>query len=248
MRRVARVWLLLAAGAALLLAGGLGAEDFWKKKPASAWTEKEALQVVQDSPWAKEQRILHPNRTLSTETSIRVAGGDRDPRDETESTLPPEAQRDPNREPPRRPPPQDITRGSYLVRWESAGPVEDAFARLEELGERKKALAEAPAPRLPANRYVVTVRILEPAEPGPDLFDDLSLDTLRKRARLATRHGEVAASEAERSGTEAVHFFFQRDFNGKPLLEDGREQVEFHFRGERFNLGAEFEIRRDDVR
>ncbi|HEX9764112.1 MAG TPA: hypothetical protein VGA39_02415 [Candidatus Acidoferrales bacterium] len=248
MRSVARVSMVLAAGAGLLLAGVLGAEEFWKKKPASAWTEKEALKVVRDSPWAKEQRILNPNRTLSTGASIRVAGAQGDPRDETQATLPPEAQRDPNREPPRRPPPQDITRASYLVRWESAGPVEDAFARLEELGERKKALAEAPSPRLPANRYVVTVRILEPAEPGPDVFDDLTLDTLRKRARLATRHGEVAASEAERSGKEAVHFFFQRDFNGKPLLDDGREQVEFYFRGDRFNLEAEFEIRKDDIR
>jgi hypothetical protein len=244
-----RAWIpvLLAAGVLAVVSAGAGAEEFWTRKPASEWTAKEALQVVRDSPWAKEQPIAHPRQAVSMGASVPV--GDRDPREEIESTLPPEAQRDPNREPPRRPPPQPlITRGSYLVRWESAGPVEDAFARLEELGERKKALAEAPAPRLPENRYVVTVKILQPAEPGPDLFDDLSLDTLRKRARLKTRHGEVAAEEAERTGTAAVHFFFVRDFSGKPLLEGGRERVEFHFRGERLTLAAEFEVRKDDVR
>jgi len=232
--------LLLAVATLWVFAGAAaGAEEFWKKKPASEWTAKEALTVVQDSPWAKELNIVHPRQVVSVGT---IGPAD------VESTLPPEAQRDPNREPPRLPPHQPLTRASYLVRWESAGPVEDAFARLEELGERKKALTEAPAPRLPENRYVVTVRILEPAEPGPDLFDDPSLDTLRKRARLKTRHGEVAAAEAERSGTAAVHFFFHRDFSGKPLLEGGRERVEFHFRDERFNLEAEFEIRKDDVR
>ncbi|MGH9787258.1 MAG: hypothetical protein ACRD4U_00970 [Candidatus Acidiferrales bacterium] len=237
-----RAWtsVSLAAAGLLLLAGrATGAEEFWKKKAASEWTAKEALKVVQDSPWAKEVNVVHPRQALSV--------GTLGPAD-VESTLPPEAQRDPNREPPRRPPHQPLTRASYVVRWESAGPVEDAFARLEELGERKKALAEAPAPRLPENRYVVTVRVVRAAEPGPDIFDDLSLDALRKRAHLRTRHGEVAAQEAERSGASGVHFFFPRDFSGEPLLEGERERVEFFFRGDRFTLEAEFDIRRDEVR
>lgn len=46
----------MAKSSALLLAFVLGlyAEDFWKTKPYTEWTEKEIKRVLTNSPWAKE--------------------------------------------------------------------------------------------------------------------------------------------------------------------------------------------------
>src|SRR5207302_11120258 len=69
-----------------------------------------------------------------------------------------------------------------LVRWESATPVAQAFARLAELGERPAAAFQAPPPRLPADRYVVTA-VLERA--GGKGFDPFAVTPAGKPALVA---------------------------------------------------------------
>ncbi|HEX9764111.1 MAG TPA: hypothetical protein VGA39_02410, partial [Candidatus Acidoferrales bacterium] len=56
MRYAPRVLLLVAAGAAIV--GAAWAGDFWREKPASAWTAEESLRVLLDSPWAKTKVAL----------------------------------------------------------------------------------------------------------------------------------------------------------------------------------------------
>jgi hypothetical protein len=67
MSRVQKSWLLLV-NAVLLLA----VEPSWKNKPISAWTEEEARQILDDSPWAKTVKAtIH---RLQTEDERRDAG------------------------------------------------------------------------------------------------------------------------------------------------------------------------------
>jgi len=239
----------------LILAAAGWAGDFWREKPASAWTDEEALKVVRDSPWAKEEHIVQPPFTVTAGTGISTQSGERRGRSRRDADLPPlppEMERPPD---PNRPPPlprrEDFTQASYLVRWESSGTVRAAFERLRELGMEASAEFQAPAPRLPDDRYVVTVKVTRPAQPGPDLFDGMDLGTLLDRARLKTRRGEVEPMEVERSGkgaSAAVHFLFPREVKGRPLLESEKERVEFEFEGEQLTLKSKFEIQRDDVR
>jgi hypothetical protein len=131
---------------------------------------------------------------------------------------------------------------SFLIRWESATPVMDAFARLEQLGEHKTASFQAPAVRHPADRYVVTVKLENPGLKGFDPFtvttgEPLLLTTLK------SRHGLVKPVEVEFSGvgvSSAVHLFFPRSVEGVPLFSGRRDWAEFQLVGQGFAARCRF--------
>lgn len=222
---------LLGLATALLLAGLAQADEFWQKKPPRDWTVDEALKLVLDSPWAHEEAVIVGVRSLR----------DRSRRYD------PFSARVGRRGFPSSPLPWPISppTAAYLVRWESATMVAEAFTRLEELGERTSALFQAPPPRLPDDRYVITVKTTRPPPGGPDIFDNLTKFQLRRRAQLKTKHGTVLPREVERSGlgaSAAVHFFFPRTREGTPLVQNEREVVEFRFEGNRSALGCKFKL------
>jgi hypothetical protein len=134
---------------------------------------------------------------------------------------------------------------AFLVRWESATPVTQAFARLEELGERSVAEFQAQAPRLPEERYVITVKLEQAGRAG---FEPFTVTTAAKpalRATLKTRRGTVAPLEVDFTGTGAsssVHFFFPRTLGGAPLLGPGRDSAEFTLRGIGFEVRSKFTL------
>jgi hypothetical protein len=134
---------------------------------------------------------------------------------------------------------------SYLVRWESALPIKQAWVRLKELGELAMAHFQAPTPRLPEDRYVVTVKTTRPPDPEPDIFLGLTEEDLRGRAQLKTPAGIVHPLEAERSGVgaaAAIHFFFPRLVEGQPLFRPGRQTAEFSFECRHAVLRSKFTI------
>lgn len=231
---------VLGLSTAVLLASlvpPLLGEDFWKTKPAGTWTVEEALRVVMDSPWAHEEVVANPRLIAGTGTTLGEARRDRgiSPVPRPPSRASREAE----------PTPSDFVTATYLVRWESARPVEEAFARLKGLGEHTSANFQAPPPRLPADRYVITVKITRPPEAGNDLFEHLGPQQLRARARLKTSRGTVAPMEVQRSGMEAtaaVHFFFPRHYLGQPLLGAQRETVVFRFESRRMSLKSKFTL------
>jgi hypothetical protein len=235
-------------------AGLLHADDFWKNKPRSEWTLKQTLKLLQDSPWARQEPLVMPleapgSGLVYDPNGIRcdpasmdrhgncITSGARSPAGSSRSR------------------PGDISNENpviYLVRWESSAPIEDAFARLAELGEKATAQYLASPPRLPADRYVVTLKALERAapvgqRPGPmpaDPFGSIENDESGPRARLVVGDRAVPASETERSGigaADAVYFFFPRTVDGLPIIPEDREsRVVFEFRGERFFLRTRF--------
>jgi hypothetical protein len=143
------------------------------------------------------------------------------------------------------PGPVSFATASYLIRWESAQPVADAFARLKELEADASASFQSPVSRRPADRYVVTVKTTRPAAVGVDIFAHMTEQQLREAARLKTKRGVVPPLEAERSGVgaaEAIHFFFPRTYQNRPLLAAERDTVEFRFQRKSFKLRTKFRL------
>src|SRR5260221_8840559 len=216
------------------------ADDFWKQKPAAQWSHEEALKLVRHSPWAKVEAVVF--RRTEIEASYSISTGKRhcdpdtiDANGNCMQKMKLEPPVDSSRSPDGAPRLSPST--AFLVRWESAAPVNQAFARLEELGEHTLATFLAQAPRIPADRYVITVKLDQPGFTGFEPFAATPARTPNLRATLKTRRGIVAPLEIEFTGTgtsSAVHFFFQRTLDGTPLLCPVTDAAEFSMRGAGF--------------
>ena len=217
----------IAAGAALL------AGNDWKKKPPAEWTAEEALEVLQNSPWAKKKMVL-ANRPTPGQ-GPRSAGARR-------SSGPRLSGRN-RRNPRNRRNRKEFSGPTILVRLESARKVEAAFARLQELKLGVSARYQSPPPRLPEDRYVITIKTVVPGRSGINPLQKMPEEHLKTAALLKTRHGQVNPAEVERSGegaTAAVHFFFPRTNEGAPLINLQNPQMEFRIKSKRISLKAKF--------
>lgn len=224
------------------------ADDFWKHKPAAQWSASEALKLVRRSPWAKLEVVVFGEReadaAFSVSTGTRHCDPDAiDPNGNCMQKGRVEAPVDSSRQTDAAPLIKPWA--GFLVRWESAAPVAQAFARLEELGEREAAAFQAPTPRLPADRYVITVKL---EQPGRKSFEPFAVTPAGKPvlvATLKTRRGIVAPLEVGFTGTGAtssVHFLFPRTVDGASLLGPGRDEAEFTLRGAGFIVHCKFTL------
>jgi hypothetical protein len=224
------------------------ADDFWKQKPPAQWSHAEALKLVRHSPWAKVEAVVFRRTEIQASYSISTGRRhcDTDAIDQNGNCLqkgkvepPVDSSQSPDGAPRLSP------STAFLVRWESAAPVSQAFARLEELGERTLAAFLAQAPRVPADRYVITVKLDQPGFAGFEPFAATPARTPDLRATLKTRRGIVAPLEIEFTGTgtsAAVHFYFPRTLEGAPLLGPGSDGAEFTMRGAGFAVYSKFRL------
>ena len=227
------------------------ADDFWKHKPSADWTPAEALKIVRRSPWAKvgivvflrrdaEAAYSGPTGTNHCDSDAIDPNGNCMQKGRVEAPIDSSQQIDAA--------PMLTPSAAFLVRWESAGTVTQAFARLAELGQHAVAEFQAQALRVPGDRYVITVKL---EQPGRASFDPFAVTPARKpvlHATLKTRRGTVAPLETEFTGTGAnssVHFFFPRMVEGAPLLGAGRESAAFSLRGNGFAVHSKFTLDSD---
>ena len=224
------------------------ADDFWKHKPPAQWSVEEALKIVRRSPWAKLDVVVFMQQEPEASYSIPTGTKHCDPdaidanghcmqKGRVEAPVDSSRQLDAA--------PQLSPSAGLLVRWESAVPVSQAFARLEELGERAAAAFQAQAPRLPADRYVITVKLEQPGRVGFEPFAVTPQGKPVLRAALKTRRGTVAPLEVEFTGTgtsSSAHFFFPRTLDGAPLLGPGRDSAEFTLQGAGFAVRSKFTL------
>jgi len=237
MRRAARV----ATGCILLLlALAVRADDFWKRKPPSQWTADEALQILNNSPWTKQEPVATSAVTCDPE-NYDANGNCR----EQQFQFPSEPKRR------RKIPDTHFNMAIYLVRWDSAPEVAAAFARLEALGERASAVFRSPPPRRPADRYVITMNVVQPAKDSGDAFALREDNKAEKPVRLKTSRGTFAPLETEHSGVganEALHFFFPRVQNGQPILDPTGDSAEFIFEGKKVSVKSKFSLDANSLR
>lgn len=230
------------------------ADDFWKHKPSTQWTTDEALKLVRHSPWARlevvpllrresDPAFSIPTGTKHCDTDAIDKNGNCTQQGRIEMPVDSSRQLDAA--------PQLTPSAGMLVRWESAAPVAQAFARLEELGERAVAAFQAPSPRLPEDRYVITVKLEQPGRPGFEPFAVTPAGKPVLYATLKTRRGTVASLEVEFTGagtSSSAHFFFPRTLDGAPLLGPGRDSAEFTLQGAGFSVHTKFTLDPDFLR
>lgn len=224
------------------------ADDFWRHKPASQWSPAEALRLLGRSPWAKQEAVVFLRREAQASFSVPTGTYHCDPDaiDANGNCMQKgriEAPIDSSRQPDAAP--RLTPSAAILVRWESAIPVAQAFARLQELGERAVAEFQAQAPRLPADRYVITVKLQQAGIAGFDPFAVIPTGKPVLRATLKTRRGTVAPLEVEFTGigtSSSAHFFFPRTLDGVALLGPGRDSAVFNLQGAGFAVRSKFAL------
>jgi len=260
-----------ACGLLLALALTAGGSETWRGKPPAAWTQDEALEVLNDSPWARTVELYQPSgRRLGVySTGQKVV-----------------VQDSPNSpllivDPPPRFIEQEFLRAIYAVRWSSAATVQEALARLKQ-HSTAVADTQAPSEELSPDHFVLTARVVEPptesdidrlgrasvrlveSPPGgrndpsartiqqpspsvPDLFAGLSEEELREAASLRLEKDLTLKPErAVRHGlgtSEGVTFYFPRVSQGRPTIPPRADSVEFRFRAKNgITLKAKFKL------
>jgi hypothetical protein len=240
MRRALRI--ATVCGLLWVAALAARADDFWKRKPPSQWTADEALQILKSSPWTKQEPVATSAVTCDPD-NYDANGNCRDLRFQ----IP----REPKRRRGREISDTHFNIAIYLVRWDSAPEVAAAFARLEALGERASAVFRSPPPRRPKDRYVITMNVVQPAKDSGDPFALREDANEKEPVRLKTSRGTFVPLETEHSGVganEALHFFFPREQDGRPILDSKGDTVEFVFEGKKVSVKCKFSLDAESLR
>src|SRR5215469_13040092 len=245
----AAIQITVAVGISLLLLPVVArGDDFWKHKPPAQWTRSEALKLLRRSPWAKLEVVVFAQKESEAAFSVPTGTKHCDPDgiDQNGNCMqkgrieaPVDSSRQMDAAPLIKP------WAGILVRWESAVPVAQALARLAELREGPAAAFQAPPPRLPEDRYVITVKMEQAGRKG---FEPFAVTPAGKPALLGslrTSRGTVSPLEIEFTGVGAnssVHFFFPRTLDDAPLLGPGRDWAEFTLQAAGFAVHAKFTL------
>ncbi|HEY7547073.1 MAG TPA: hypothetical protein VID27_19425 [Blastocatellia bacterium] len=192
----------------------------WGKKPYHEWTEKEALRVLDDSPWGQTQAFT--DSTTSSGGPARNGDADR-AIDQGGSRV------------------SYISQINFRIRFLSARPVREAISRLMEIRDRqnspefKARLKDFVTEESPD--YVVVAVLCDSPHPTAKLqramgmLGGLSAEKLKGKAYLATSDGRRAPIEDyQPPGRDSVgaRFFFPRIIDGKPLVTDDRGEIRFY--------------------
>lgn len=239
--------LVLSLAAFSVLALKSYADDSWKHKPASEWSRSEVLKILRNSPWAKVEMLTFLPGQEQASLSVRTGTKHCDPdaidqngnclqKNRVEGPVDESRQLDAA--------PQISPSTTFLVVWQSLR-VSQAFARLHQLGEGAVIQFQAEPPRVPADRFVISVKL---EQPGRIRFSPLSVTpdgAPSLRALLKTEQGAVTPLETEFTGVganSAVHFFFPRTLNGTALLGPQSRLADFTLAGPGFAVHAKFKI------
>lgn len=239
--------LLNAAGLVLALGAAAAAGETWRGKAPEAWSQEEALQVLNDSPWARTVEFYQPSgRKLGVFTNGRKVVIQDSPTSPSRVYFPEPRYIE-----------AEMLRAVYAVRWSSAKMVQQALARLKE-HSTVVADTQAPPPDLPPDSYVLTVRVVEPPTEsnidrlgrpsvldehgrleteapmiGRDIFEGLKDEELQAAAELRLPGNvHLKPERAKRYGLgtgEGISFFFARTVDGRPTVPPNAGSVEFQF-------------------
>ena len=258
-----------ALGLALAASWALAAGEAWESKPASAWTQEEAVKLLTKSPWTAPVVL----QQMTGRQLARFEDGSTFGMWVVYRTSPDSPPRIFDQQPLEIK--QEFVDATYAVRWSSAAAVQQALARLEELSPVVKEMQAGP-PELAADAYVLTARVVTPPSESSvremerrsrpledvntgrpvydeaptlaDIFAGLGEEELKARATLTTaRKLQLKPARAVRHGVgtgEGISFFFPREINGAATLPAGTAWAEFVFQGPKGDkLKARFKMK-----
>ena len=240
MRRIQFFW-LIPCSAVLLIA----AEPIWKNKPIAGWTEEDAHQILEHSPWAKV--VVAGIARRQTEDERREGGNMGQPHgvgydgvDEKDKKITlPNLSGNPFSMDKTPPPKMPLIR--LLVRWESALPV-----RAAELKAR-----EAQPPTLSDDGYSIAVYGVPPSyvkgDPqslGKPLKENAAL---RREGKKDVLPSSVEVFQLEGSMAVVFQFPLSAEISKKDDVVEfraliGRLQVSQHFLVEEMQFLGKLEL------
>lgn len=210
----------------LLLTLSTVASAQWQKKPYTQWTDKEALNVLNNSAWGQTQ--------IYTDTSHMFDEGravNSNQRREVE-----------------------VPQINFRIRLFSSKPIRQATSRLVELMQKGKvnkqltaqleALANADFPD-----YVIVTVTAEAAQAGSlmgsaaSLLDRQTTSQLKNDTYLSVKGGArvfLAEYQAPRKDGLGARFIFPRLVDGKPFITSDSGEILFH---STLNTGPELSMR-----
>jgi hypothetical protein len=216
--------MLKATTLVLLLASATTAQ--WQKKPYKEWSEKDALAVLNNSPWGQTQTYTDTSNMFDVGRSVNSSA-----RREAEV---PEVQ--------------------FRIRFFSSKPIRQATSRLVELKQKGQvssqlaaqldALAAATFPD-----YVIITVVVEAAQSGSlmgsaaSVLDRQSTAQLKSETYLMLTGGKrvfLAEYQMPRKDGLGARFVFPRVVDGKQILSPEITEVVFH---SSLNAGPELSMR-----
>jgi len=206
--------LLFAGAFALLIALPLITSAQWDKKPYTEWSEKETTKLLTNSPWAQTQTFSDTSRQSSTQSSGSAS---------TTAIA-------------------EVVNVDFHVRFMSAKPVRQAFARGLEL-QQKESLREQVAQRLKGFAsadfpdYIVVTVTAESDKPSNMLQQanstlyKLTTSELKNVTYLVTNNGKrLFLQEYQPPGKDGLgaRFIFTRLVDGEPFISEKSGDIVFH--------------------
>lgn len=196
----------------LVCASGVSAQ--WQKKDYKQWSEKEALKVLNDSPWGQTQNSAGTERLLDASD---IAGVNRR-RDIDEQQV------------------------EFRIRFFSSKPIRQATSRLMELMQKGNVPAQFAAQldalaKADFSDYVVITVVTEAVQSGSltgsaaSLLARQNTTLLKSDTYLVTKEGKrvfLLEFQPPRRDGLGARFIFPRLVDGKPFITPDSEEVLFH--------------------
>lgn len=205
---------LVASGLTLLLTCSFIASAQWNKKPYTEWSEKEAMKLLNDSPWGQTQTFTDTSRSSSTQRSgsgsvTAIA---------------------------------EVVNVHFRVRLLSAKSTRQAYVRVMELQQKQK-LPEQVAARMKAFAtaefpdYIVVTVTPESDKPSNMLQQanavlyKITTNEIKNSTYLVVNSGRrVFLSEYQPPGKDGLgaRFIFPRLVDGEPFVSEKSGEILFH--------------------
>jgi hypothetical protein len=211
---------------ALLLICIAAASAQWQKKSYREWSEKEALAVLNSSPWGQTQTYTDTSHMFD-EGRAAISNQKRE---------------------------VEVPKIDFRIRFFSAKPIRQATSRLVELMQKGQvskqlaaqldALAEANFPD-----YVVITVVTDVSQAGSlmgqaaSLLDRQSTAQLKNETYLSISGGKrlfLVEYQPPRKDGLGARFVFPRNVDGKPFITTDSNEVLFH---STLNAGPELSMR-----
>ena len=198
----------------------------WDKKPYKEWSEKEALAVLNNSPWGQTQIYTDTSHMFDEGRAVDSAA-----RREIE-----------------------VPEIRFRIRFFSSKPILQATSRLVEL-KQKGQLSKQLASQLDALAnatfpdYIVVTVAAETAKAGSlmgmaaSLLDRQTTAQLKNDTYLSTKGGKrvfLLEYQPPRNDGFGARFVFPRNVDGQPVISPENESVLFHAK---LNAGPDLEMR-----
>ena len=216
-----------------LLGAPLLAAKFWENKPYEQWSKKEAIKVLEDSPWGKVQKVRSSN---SPPPGTAFPGPDTAPKQKGGG--------DRETSPFNR-------RRLFNIRFQSAKPVRMALARLSLLSRRRdhRQARELVQRRPFGDQYIVVAVSGSKGENHRRELDQANLRQLGAHTHLTLKTSgrrrklERYLPPREAGGTEAL-FLFPRAREGKDQVTLKEKEIRFVSQlGWRTRLDRKFKLK-----